>query len=337
MTMSHLEGARCIVTGGAGFIGSNLIPVLLARAANVVAVDNLERGRLSFLDPVKERITFLQRDLRDRTQCADLFRDADVVFHLASKVGGIGYYVSRPHEVLFESCRIDAHVWEASLAGGVRRFLYASSAHVYPEHLQQSPDAPAIEERQAFPANPALSYGWGKLTGEKLLLAAVDEGQPVRVSIPRIVGAYGRHQDIKLDTGSAIPVFVRRALEYPKVPFLVWGTGRETRSYCFVGDVVEAMVRSVELLEEQKVVGPFNLGSASRVTIGELAQQAVAVSGRDIPISFDSSKTTLLWGQACDCSLATQLLGGWTASTSLSVGMREVADDIRQRLACGEE
>ena len=336
MGHSNLAGARCVVTGGAGFIGSNLVPALLARGASVVAVDNLERGRLAFLEPVRDRIVFERRDLRDPAQCAGVFEGAGAVFHLASKVGGIGYYLSRPHEVLFESCRIDANVWEACRAARVPRFLYASSAHVYPDHLQTSPDSPEIREEQAYPARPALTYGWAKLTGEQLLLAAAAEGQSVRVAIPRIIGAYGRNQDIKLETGSAIPVFVRRALEYPRIPFRVWGTGQETRSYCFVGDVVEAMIRSVELLETQPVVGPYNLGSDGRVTIGELARRAVEVVGRDIVVEYDTTKQTVIWGQACDCSLARRLLG-WSAATSLDAGMAEVADDIRARLARGEK
>jgi GDP-D-mannose 3', 5'-epimerase len=336
MTVSSLRGARCVVTGGAGFIGSNLVPALLERGASVVVVDNLERGRLSFLAPVKDRITFCQLDLRDRAQCAAVFEGADAVLHLASKVGGIGYYLARAHEVLFESCRIDANVWEASLAAGVQRYLYASSAHVYPDHLQTTPDAPAITEAQAYPASPALTYGWAKLTGEQLLQSAVAEGREVRVAIPRIIGAYGRNQDIKLETGSAIPVFVRRALEYPRIPFSVWGTGRETRSYCYVGDVVEAMIRSLELLEQQPVVGPYNLGTDGRVTIGELAQMAVSVVGRAVPIEYDETKKTVIWGQACDCSHARRLLG-WSASTTIAEGMRQVADDIRRRLAAGEE
>jgi nucleoside-diphosphate-sugar epimerase len=328
-----LRDVRCVVTGGAGFIGSNLIPLLLERGARVLAVDNLERGRLEYLEPVRARIEFLERDLRERAECAGLFDGAEVVFHLASKVGGIGYYLGKPYEVLLESCRIDANVCEAALAAGVGRLLYASSAHVYPEQLQTTPDAPAIVESQAYPANPALTYGWAKLTGEQLLAAAAREGRALRASLPRLIGAYGRNQDIELATGSAIPVFVRRALEYPRVPFRVWGTGRETRSYCYVGDVVEALVRSVELLAAERVVGPFNLGSDGRVTIGELARQAVAVCGRDVPIEYDESKETVIWGQACDCSLAGRLLGGWRAATPLADGMREVADDVRRRLA----
>ena len=93
----------------------------------------------------------------------------------------------------------------------------------------------------------------------------------------------------------------------------------------------------MEALGEQPIVGPFNLGSDGRITIGELAAMAVKVSGREVPIEFDRGKEPVLWGQACDCSLAFGLLGGWRSTTSLEEGMREVADDIRQRLDSGEE
>jgi nucleoside-diphosphate-sugar epimerase len=250
----------------------------------------------------------------------------DVVFHLASKVGGIGYYLSKPSDVLMQAVLMDAFMLEAALARRVGRYLYASSAHIYPIELQQDVKAVYIKENQDVPAHPELSYGWGKLIGEKQIEYAVAQGLPIRAAILRLIGAYGPNQDLDLATGSCIPVFCRRAIEYPK------GTGRETRSYCYIDDVLDAMLRSVEKLDDQAMVGPLNVGSEDLVSISDLARTIIKISGKRIPIAFDRSHKTVIWGQALDCSRATKELGGWRAKVSMRDGLGKVYDHIEGRL-----
>jgi nucleoside-diphosphate-sugar epimerase len=219
------------------------------------------------------------------------------------------------------------------LACEVPFFFFASSAHVYPIELQGDAEAPPIREDQVLPAHPELSYGWAKLIGEKRTEYALAEGKPMRAAVARIIGAYGPNQDFELATGSAIPVFIRRAIEYPALsPFRVLGTGKETRSYCFVGDIVAGIMASTEQLSDQPCVGPFNLGAEGRVSIGELAQTIVEISGKDIAIEFDSSHPTLIWGQALDCSLASSLLRGWRPAVGLREGLQLCYRDIERRL-----
>jgi nucleoside-diphosphate-sugar epimerase len=219
------------------------------------------------------------------------------------------------------------------IAREVPFYFYASSAHVYPIELQSDAEGPPIREDQAIPAHPELSYGWAKLIGEKRIEYALAEEKQVRASIARIIGAYGPNQDFDLATGSAIPVFIRRAIEYPRLsPFRVLGTGKETRSYCFVGDIVAGIMTSVERLADQACVGPFNLGAEGRVTIGELARTVVDISGKEITIEFDTSHPTLIWGQALDCSLASSLLGGWRPVVGLREGLQLCYREIEARL-----
>ena len=138
----------------------------------------------------------------------------DVVFHLASKVGGIGYYLKYPWDVLHSNLTMDGNVLEAIIQASVPYYFYASSTHVYPIELQQDIQAPPIREDQAYPANPSLTYGWAKLLGEQGIAAALAEGHTFRTAIARIVGASGPGQDYKLETGSVIPVFSHRAVRY---------------------------------------------------------------------------------------------------------------------------
>lgn len=330
--MTSWKDTPVAVTGGAGFIGSALCKKLVGLGAKVRAVDNLERGKLEFLGSTLDEVEFIEGDLRDAAFARTACQGVEVVFHLASKVGGISVYVDRPYEVLATNLQLDINMAEALKASGVRRYFYASSAHIYPIELQRSADAPAITEDQAIPASPQLSYGWGKLIGEQLLLNHRIQVPEVRIAIGRIIGAFGPNQDYGLDTGSAIPVFIRRAIEYPETPFRVLGSGRETRSFCYVDDVVDAIVLSVEKLEDHEMIGPINLGREGYVSIGELAKMIVEISGKDIPLQFDTSCPTLIWGQAVSLE-ATRKALKWEPKISLRDGLEKEYRHIQDRLA----
>ncbi len=110
------------------------------------------------------------------------------------------------------------------------------------------------------------------------------------------------------------------------------GTQKETRSYCFIDDVVETIVRSVDAQHNLAIVGPFNLGAEGRVTIREIVETVVAVSGKEIPLEFDPSMQTTLWGQAADTTLARELLNGWSPSVSLREGLEKTYHHVMERL-----
>ena len=332
--MSFWKNRFVLVTGGAGFIGSHLVPALVDGGANVSVVDNLERGRKEVLRDVPGHVEFFDRDLRESGVASGLCDGMDVVIHLAAKVGGIDYYTRRAHEVLEANLLIDGNVLNGVVRRRVPRYFYASSAHVYPAALQTGAVTPPITEHQALPADPALSYGWAKLVGEKMIECAVAQGEPVRASVARVSGAYGPNQDYDLQTGSAIPVLIRRAIEYPRrSPFQVMSTGEERRSYCFVTDVVDGIMRSVEKLEESETVGPFNLGDEESISIGELARVIVDVSGKNIPIEYDLRRRARIQQQELDCSLATRLLDGWRPTVPMRDGLKACYLDIETRLA----
>jgi nucleoside-diphosphate-sugar epimerase len=333
----YWKNRKVLITGGAGFIGSNLIRRLLAEGAVVRAADNLERGRIEWLKPILDSVDLHRCDLRNPEQVRAAVNGVEVVFHLASKVGGIKVYLDQAGTVLNQNCLMDQNVFSAVVEARTPAVFYASTSHVYPEDMQMSPDAAALRESDAYPPRPGLTYGWGKLLGEITLQALAREHAWLRVSIARIVGAYGPNQDIDLATGSVIPVFCHRAINWPAgAPFRIWGTGLETRSYCYVEDIVEGILRSVVAQQLDKVVGPFNLGAEGRVTIREIAERIVRISGKDIPLSFDPTAKTSIWGQAVDCGLARSLLEGWLPAHDFDHGLRLTYRHIEQRLRAGK-
>ncbi|MBP7830654.1 MAG: SDR family NAD(P)-dependent oxidoreductase [Kiritimatiellae bacterium] len=322
-----------LITGGAGFLGANLARRLVEEGARVRAVDNLERGRLEHLEGLRDRIEFIEMDLRDPAAARRAAEGMQYLFHFAARVGGIQVYLDHPGSVLLNNLAIDRNVFHAAVEARVPSFVYAGSAHVYPEARQQTPDSEPLKESDALPAQPALTYGWGKLVGEVALAGLAAEHSGFNVSLARIMGAYGYHQDTDPATGSVIPVFCRRAALWPKEkPFRIRGTGRETRSYIFVDDVLDALLLSVDAQERLQVVGPFNLANEGRATIAEIAELVVKVSGKDIEPTYDPSVPTALWGQAADCALARELLGGWTSKVSLEEGLRRMYRHIEARL-----
>jgi nucleoside-diphosphate-sugar epimerase len=196
--------SNILVTGGAGFIGSHFVKRLINKGYNVTVIDNLERGKLEFLP---DNINFHKLDLRDYDSIKDIFKDQDCVVHLASKVGGIGTYLSKPYDVMSSNITIDSNVLKAIIENNISKYFYASSAHIYPKSLQTTKDSPLINESQAYPADPELSYGWAKLIGELSVQSATKEYSFLKAAIARFIGIYGPDQDFELETGSVIPVF----------------------------------------------------------------------------------------------------------------------------------
>ncbi len=173
---------------------------------------------------------------------------------MASKVGGIGLYTSQPHTVMSENMLIDSNVLRAIITQAILKDIFMLVVLMFIRNsckvlLILQP----IREHHAYPADPELSYGWAKLISEKEIEYALMENPDLRVAIARYIGIYGENQDFDLATGSCIPVFTNRAINYPSVPFRIWGTGRETRSYCFIDDAIECTKLMIEKMEEREV------------------------------------------------------------------------------------
>ena len=321
---------KVLVTGGAGFIGSNLVKRLVEKGYKVTAIDNFERGKLEFVENTKS-LKLIVCDLTNYEIMHQFFEGQDIVIHLASKVGGIGVYLDTPYQVMKANMEMDANVLKAVLEYKIDTYFYASSAHIYPKELQMIADSPMIKESDAYPANPELTYGWAKLIGEKSIEAAIVENDWLKAAIARFIGIYGPNQDFKLESGSVIPVFSHRAIKYPEVPFKVWGTGKETRSYCYIDDALDCIEKMIEAMDTKQLVGPYNVGKGERCTIEDIAKTAIDISGKDIEVEWDTDKKTVIWGQWCDVSKVKEELG-WEAQTSLKDGMIKVYNNIKNRI-----
>lgn len=323
--MSSWTHKQILVTGGGGFIGLNLVARLLEDGARVRVAENFERGNSDSLARFGNQIQIVAGDLREAAICRRACRDIDAVFHLASKVGSSDLYRRLPADVLLHNLMLDAQVLQAARYCRVPRYLHASSALVYPLERQSTPDAAPLKEEEAYPPNPANSYGWAKLMAEKALQYAVAQDNDLRGVILRFSNVYGPHQSLDLRRGSIVPVLVRRAVEYPRrAPFFIKGSGQETRTYCYVSDVIEAMLLAMERLDQRRLIGPLNIGNEESIRIIDLARKVIAVSGKHIELVTLPAPPPVTQSQTLDSSRAHALLDGWRPRVSLDDGLRHL-------------
>ena len=330
--MTYWQNKKVLITGGAGLIGSALARDLVNNNSQVTIIDDLSRGNVEFLGDMAQDIEVKVFDLRNYDRCIEEIKEFDVVIHMASRVGGIKVYTDKAFSIINDNLMIDTNVIRATIKNNIKRFFYASSAHIYPFELQNKKNnTPLIKEKDAYPANPLLSYGWAKLIAEKQLECAVSEIEGFSIAIVRYIGIYGPNQDFGLDTGSVIPVFSHRAIKYPNIDFTVWGNGEETRSYCYIDDAVACTKLMIREMDERTTVGPYNVGSSEIVKIKDIAQKIIDLSQKDISLKFATTKKAKILSQWCDCNHVFEELG-WKSTTSFEKGLEIVYNDVKGRL-----
>ncbi len=322
----QINGSNVLVTGGNGFLGRNLVSRLVkSKVSKIRVVDNLERdfNNTSFMNDGK--IEFLEDDLCDLDACLKACNNIDIVFHCASKVGSINFYKNNGSKVLSHNILLDNQILSAAQDKGVSCFIYISSAFVYPIERMQDSLGLGIKEEEAIPANPAITYGWAKLMGEIAVQHAVENGGILNGIILRLSNFYGPYQSIDLDRGSIIPVLIRRALEYPRLsPFFINGQGNETRTYCYISDIIDAILLAVKTVGHKKIEQPLNIGSETPITIKNLAKKIIEISGKNIVLETLPAPEPLIMSQTLDCSKAKMRFDDWSCKVSLDDGLKKM-------------
>jgi GDP-D-mannose 3', 5'-epimerase len=333
--MSFWRGKSVLVAGGAGMIGSHVARTLLELGAEVCVADNLSSGIPRTIEDIRAKVRLEVADLRDADTCLRLTEDKDYVFQFAANMGGIGWITTIGADIMRDSALININMLEASTRNQVKRFFFSSSACIYPTGLQTTAEVVPLKEADALPADPNEFYGWEKLASEQLC-EAYHQDYGLEVRIGRFHNIFGEaYTAFDLLKGKAPAHLVMKALRYPEEPFVVWGDGEQTRSFLYIDDCVEGVLRLVESDYSE----PINIGSDRLVSINGMVNILREISGKPIQVEYDLSKPQGVRGRNADLTLVKEVLG-WEPKVSLEEGLSRLYQwagenlaDIQQLLA----
>jgi dTDP-glucose 4,6-dehydratase len=297
-----------LVTGGAGFLGSHLCDYLLEKGYRVLCVDNLDTSSLANIEHIRdERFSFLHHDMVEHIEVPE---PVDFVYHLASPASPIDYLRLPLHTLKVGSYGTHNALGLAKLKRA--RFLLASTSEVYGDPLVHP--QPETYWGNVNPVGPRGVYDEAKRYAEAMTMA-YHRQQGVDTAIVRIFNTYGPR--MRPNDGRAIPTFMRQALDGE--PITVFGDGTQTRSFCYVDDLIRGLV----LLAESGEHMPVNIGNPNEFTLLDLAERVLKVSGSTSEIVFEALPIDDPQVRQPDITRARQLLG-WEPEVELEEGLRRM-------------
>jgi len=325
---------KVLVTGGAGMIGSNLVKALVSAGNEVYVVDNLWRGKLEYLQDEKGQSVidlmkhFFKRDLSIAGTCNDLIEKVDFVIHLADVVAGISYVFNNQGHIFRQNNLINSNVITAvrDAPNKVKGFIYAGTACSFPLTRQNSLNVIPLREEELYPALPESAYGWSKLMGQYETELLEKETKIPTCSL-MFHNVYGSPCDFG-ERSQVIPALIRKAINYPKEDFIVWGSGEQGRAFIHINDIVNAIMAT---MKKGLGKGTIQIGPSICTSIKEIAEVVVKISGKKINIKYDIEKPEGDKARAADFSKALKVLG-WSPQTNLIDGLNETYVWIEKQL-----
>ena len=318
--------SKILVTGAGGFIGHHLVSFLKERGYWVRGVD---LKYPEFCPTNADEFDLL--DLRRAENCLRAARNIDAVYALAADMGGMGYISANHARILYNNSLINLNTLEAARQSGVQRYLYTSSACVYPDYRQLCTDVPPLKESDAYPADPQDAYGWEKLVTERLCTHySQDYGLETRiVRFHNIFGPYGTWHGGREKAPAALCRKVAIAKLSGSQEVEIWGDGEQTRSFCYIDDCVLGIYK----LMNSDFSEPLNLGQDRMVSINHLADMIADIAGVSIH-KIHIKGPQGVRGRNSDNTLLKQVLD-WTPEVSLEIGLAKTYAWIENQVAAG--
>ena len=311
-----LVGAKVLVTGGAGFIGSELVSQLVGMGASVIAVDNLVNGKRENLNSiVSDQVSLEVIDIRDFTAMGKLLAGVDIIFHLACL--GVRHSIHNPQENHEVNADATLNLLKLAKLLKVERFVYVSTSEVYGTAI----NTPMTEQH---PTLPHTIYGGSKLAGE-CYARAFFETYEYNTAIVRPFNAFGPRSHHEGDSGEVIPKFMLRALA--DYPLIIFGDGKQTRDFTFVGDIARGILLAGT--SENALGQTINLGQGKEIAVRDLADKIKKVTKKtDAEIVFDEPRPGDVHRLYADSTKARELLG-FVPQTDLEDGLKKLCQWYR--------
>jgi GDP-L-fucose synthase len=310
----YLLNKKVLVTGGAGLVGSNLIPALEACGCNI---------RAAYKNRKPDAENLIHVDLTRPEDCLNATRDMDIVFHCAANTSGAAAMSNDPLQHVTPNIVMNAHLLESAYRNKVKKFVWLASTTGYPEL-----NRPA-KESDMWSGQPWDKYfyvGWTKRMTEKLCEMYTKLGMVCVVLRPTNI--YGPGDKFDPAKSHVLPALIRKVVERQN-PLEVWGDGLDERDLIFVDDMVEAIIKSAEIITEFQ---PMNIGCGSTVSINTILKNIMQIEGHNVSVKYLKDKPQMIPKRSVDVSLAKKLID-FETKTDLDTGLRQTIDWYKQTIS----
>lgn len=325
---------KILITGGAGMIGSNLVKRLVKEGHEIFIIDNLWRGKLEYLNddfgipiiPIETH--FFNLDLQKPNLADDIISKVEYVIHLADIVAGIDYVFNNQGSIFRQNILINSNVITSvrKHSKTIKGFIYVGTACSFPLTRQNSLEVIPLREEELYPALPESAYGWSKLMGQ-YETELLEKETGVLTSVLMFHNVYGSPCDFG-DRSQVIPALIRKAINYPREQFHVWGSGEQGRAFIHVDDIVNALCLA---LEKGLGHGVIQIGPSQCTSIKEIADRIIEISGKKIEAFYDKSKPEGDKARSADFSKAKTILG-WHPQITLKEGLEAQYNWIKKQI-----